>query len=418
MPWGHATSPHPGGTVNVGPTSEVAGARGEVPAEGTLWWPCGVTAGDVGWSGDAVVALGCHRPGCGSVCGHCGGLGMSPLDSGPRWVTAGRVWGPVRWPGCGGRVAVSGAGGRGCFLPLITANWLCLAGPTAGGAWGGHGGCKRISLLLPPPRPSRGPASCPPAAHPAPAPCHAPAGTREPPRTRSPRRRGKGGTRRGRNPPKPSRTAVPRPPRIPAPSPGTVATGRKVGRRVPWTPTLLPPRPTPPSSTPSSARSGTCHRRSWMCPPCPHPWPRPELLDAFKEFDTDQDGYISYKDLGACMRTLGYMPTEMELIEISQHIKMRMGGRVDFEDFVQMMGPKLREETAHMVGVRELKIAFREFDMNGDGEISTAEMREAIAALLGEQLKAQEVDEILQDVDLNGDGHVDFDEFVMMLSSR
>ncbi|NXD59636.1 CABP4 protein, partial [Corvus moneduloides] len=145
------------------------------------------------------------------------------------------------------------------------------------------------------------------------------------------------------------------------------------------------------------------------CPPCPHPWPRPELLDAFKEFDTDQDGYISYKDLGACMRTLGYMPTEMELIEISQHIKMRMGGRVDFEDFVQMMGPKLREETAHMVGVRELKIAFREFDMNGDGEISTAEMREAIAALLGEQLKAQEVDEILQDVDLNGDGHVDFD---------
>uniref|UniRef100_A0A8D0ER54 Calcium binding protein 4 n=1 Tax=Strix occidentalis caurina TaxID=311401 RepID=A0A8D0ER54_STROC len=151
------------------------------------------------------------------------------------------------------------------------------------------------------------------------------------------------------------------------------------------------------------------------------PTPTPDgfrLLDAFKEFDTDQDGYISYKDLGACMRILGYMPTEMELIEISQHVKMRMGGRVDFEDFVQMMGPKLREETAHMVGVRELKIAFREFDMNGDGEISSAEMREAIAALLGEQLKAQEVNEILQDLDLNGDGHVDFDEFVMMLSTR
>uniref|UniRef100_H9H119 Calcium binding protein 4 n=1 Tax=Meleagris gallopavo TaxID=9103 RepID=H9H119_MELGA len=143
-----------------------------------------------------------------------------------------------------------------------------------------------------------------------------------------------------------------------------------------------------------------------------------ELLDAFKEFDTDQDGFISYKDLGACMRTLGYMPTEMELIEISQHIKMRMGGRVDFEDFVQMMGPKLREETAHMVGVRELKIAFREFDVNGDGEISSAEMRQAITALLGEQLKAQEVDEILQDVDLNGDGHVDFDGELLARTGR
>lgn len=50
-----------------------------------------------------------------------------------------------------------------------------------------------------------------------------------------------------------------------------------------------------------------------------------------------------------------------------------------------------------------------QFDMNGDGEISGAEMRAAVAALLGEQLKAQEVDEILQDVDLNGDGRVDFD---------
>uniref|UniRef100_A0A7M4F0V5 Calcium binding protein 4 n=1 Tax=Crocodylus porosus TaxID=8502 RepID=A0A7M4F0V5_CROPO len=147
-------------------------------------------------------------------------------------------------------------------------------------------------------------------------------------------------------------------------------------------------------------------------------FPLAELLDAFKEFDTDQDGYISYKDLGPCMRTMGYMPTEMELIEISQHIKMRMGGRVDFEDFVDMMGPKLREETAHMVGVRELKIAFREFDMDGDGEISSTELKDTISALLGEQLKIQEVEEILQDVDLNGDGHVDFDEFVMMLSSR
>ncbi|KAK9410391.1 calcium-binding protein 2-like [Crotalus adamanteus] len=142
-----------------------------------------------------------------------------------------------------------------------------------------------------------------------------------------------------------------------------------------------------------------------------------ELLDAFKEFDTDEDGYLTYKDLGDCMRTMGYMPTEMELLEISQHIKMRMGGRIDFEEFVEMMSPKLLEETAHMVGVRELKIAFREFDTDGDGAISSFELRQAVTALLGEQLNAQELDEILQDVDLNGDGKVDFDEFVMMLSS-
>jgi hypothetical protein len=37
-----------------------------------------------------------------------------------------------------------------------------------------------------------------------------------------------------------------------------------------------------------------------------------------------------------------------------------VGGFVDFEEFVELISPKLREETAHMLGVRELRIAFRE----------------------------------------------------------
>ncbi|CAH2321415.1 calcium-binding 2-like [Pelobates cultripes] len=143
-----------------------------------------------------------------------------------------------------------------------------------------------------------------------------------------------------------------------------------------------------------------------------------ELHAAFLEFDADQDGFIGYKELGECMRTMGYMPTEMELIEISQHIKMRMGGRVDFEDFVELIGPKMLAETENMVGVRELKIAFKEFDVNGDGHISGMELRDAAQSFLGEPLNPSEVQEIIHDVDLNGDGRVDFDEFVMMLSSR
>ncbi|XP_041654045.1 calcium-binding protein 2 isoform X2 [Cheilinus undulatus] len=145
-----------------------------------------------------------------------------------------------------------------------------------------------------------------------------------------------------------------------------------------------------------------------------------ELREAFVEFDRNKKGYISHKDLGECMRTMGYMPTEMELIELSQQIcewnNTKGGGKIDFEDFVELMGPKMLAETADMIGVKELRDAFKEFDSNGDGQISLTELREAMKKLMGEQVTNREINEILRDVDLNGDGLVDFEEFVRMMS--
>ncbi|MEQ2308136.1 Calcium-binding protein 4 [Ameca splendens] len=141
-----------------------------------------------------------------------------------------------------------------------------------------------------------------------------------------------------------------------------------------------------------------------------------ELQEAFKEFDYDQDGYLNYKDVAECMRTMGYMPTEMELLEIVQQIKMRMGGLMDFEDFIELMGPRMMGETTNMLGLKELQSAFLQFDLDGDGKINQEEMKEALKSLLGEKLKKGELEEILKELDVNADGNIDFEEFVMMLS--
>ncbi|KAM4714498.1 calcium-binding protein 2-like [Anableps anableps] len=141
-----------------------------------------------------------------------------------------------------------------------------------------------------------------------------------------------------------------------------------------------------------------------------------ELQEAFKEFDYDQDGYLNYKDVAECMRTMGYMPTEMELLEIVQQIKMRMGGLMDFDDFIELMGPRMMGETTNMLGLKELQSAFLQFDLDGDGKINQEEMKEALKSLLGEKLKKGELEEILKELDVNADGNIDFEEFVMMLS--
>ena len=120
-----------------------------------------------------------------------------------------------------------------------------------------------------------------------------------------------------------------------------------------------------------------------------------------EKFDKDEDGYINCRDLGNCMCTMGYVPTEMELIELSQQINMNRGDHVDFDDFVELMGPKLLAETVDIIGVKELRDAFRESDTNGDGEISTSELPEAMRKLLGHQVGHRDIEQIIQVVDLN-----------------
>ncbi|XP_032872308.1 LOW QUALITY PROTEIN: calcium-binding protein 1-like [Amblyraja radiata] len=100
-----------------------------------------------------------------------------------------------------------------------------------------------------------------------------------------------------------------------------------------------------------------------------------ELRAAFTEFDKNRDGFLNCKDLGNCMRTMGYMPTEMELIELSQVI------------------------------VRS----------DRDGRITAVELRDASTLLAGQGIGVRQAEEMMREVDENGDGSVDFDEFVQMM---
>ena len=61
-----------------------------------------------------------------------------------------------------------------------------------------------------------------------------------------------------------------------------------------------------------------------------------------------------------------------------------------------------------------MREAFKIFDRDGNGYIDIKEMKTVITRM-GEPLSDREADELFQGADLNGDGKLDYNEFVQMI---
>ncbi|MES1910316.1 MAG: hypothetical protein MHM6MM_002932 [Cercozoa sp. M6MM] len=66
--------------------------------------------------------------------------------------------------------------------------------------------------------------------------------------------------------------------------------------------------------------------------------------------------------------------------------------------------------------LEEFKGAFQLVDSSGDGQISAAELRE-VYSRLGYELPEEQLERMIATVDTDGDGQIDFDEFVSMMTS-
>jgi len=65
--------------------------------------------------------------------------------------------------------------------------------------------------------------------------------------------------------------------------------------------------------------------------------------------------------------------------------------------------------------MEEMRIAFRFFDKNGDGQISKEELRSCILRY-GERFVDEDLEEMMKNADLDRNGFIDFSEFVEMLT--
>merc|ERR1711926_62376 len=92
-------------------------------------------------------------------------------------------------------------------------------------------------------------------------------------------------------------------------------------------------------------------------------------------------------------------------------------GEIEFAEFCQLCAKFLVEDPDIDTMKRELKDAFRIYDKDGQGFITMDTLRALIAELLA-PLTDEELDGIIAELDEDGSGTMDFDEFCEMMMSQ
>ncbi|KAH6616093.1 hypothetical protein B0J18DRAFT_372952, partial [Chaetomium sp. MPI-SDFR-AT-0129] len=119
-------------------------------------------------------------------------------------------------------------------------------------------------------------------------------------------------------------------------------------------------------------------------------------------------GDITADELGQVMRELGLNPTDNELRDLVNEADVNNDGVISFEEFLKLMSHSVDEPDAE----EELLNAFRVFDKDNSGTISSDELRSVLKSL-GENLTDAELEEMIQMADSDGDGTIDC-EFASM----
>jgi len=100
--------------------------------------------------------------------------------------------------------------------------------------------------------------------------------------------------------------------------------------------------------------------------------------------------------------------SDEEVDEMFSKVDVDDSGAIDYSEFVVA---SMNEK--NLLSNNKLQSAFKMFDKDGGGSISTDEIRQVLS--FGQNLEESVVNDIIKQVDANGDGEISFDEFAEMM---
>uniref|UniRef100_A0A2K6F9V2 EF-hand calcium-binding domain-containing protein 11 n=1 Tax=Propithecus coquereli TaxID=379532 RepID=A0A2K6F9V2_PROCO len=104
------------------------------------------------------------------------------------------------------------------------------------------------------------------------------------------------------------------------------------------------------------------------------------------------------------MRSLEQSTTEAELQDMINEVDADGNSTIDFPEFLTIMARKMKDIDSE-----------EEIREDGNGFISAAELYPVMTGL-GEKLTDEEVDEMIREADIDGDGQVNYEEFVQTIA--
>jgi len=110
------------------------------------------------------------------------------------------------------------------------------------------------------------------------------------------------------------------------------------------------------------------------------------------------------------MRALGFESKRDEIKKMIADVDQNGSGVIEYTEFLDMMTQKMAERDPR----EEMIKAFRLFDDDESGKISFRNLKR-VAKELGENMTDEEITEMIEEADRDGDGEISEEEFMRIM---
>ncbi|XP_048375112.1 calmodulin-like protein 6 [Sphaerodactylus townsendi] len=139
-----------------------------------------------------------------------------------------------------------------------------------------------------------------------------------------------------------------------------------------------------------------------------------EYKGIFEMFDEEGNGLVKTDELERLMSLIGINPTKRELSTMAKDADKDGKGTFNCDAFLVLMG--IYHEKAKNQD-EELRAAFKVFDKEHKGYIEWDTLKYVLMNA-GEPLNEQEAELMMKEADKDGDGTIDYEEFVAMMTGE